>query len=221
MTPRLRCEEARELAAEMALGTLAGDERARLITHIASCSACRTTVEELSRVADALLLLAPEREPPGGFESSFLAEFTAPVRKKRLRWLASAAAAFVVAMVAAGAVLWATASDRDLASHYREALAEADGEYFGVKPVRSATGKVGNLFAYEGHPSWVFVVFDEPVTGEYLAEVTSAAGETSSLGTFTIDGDKATWGADLGMSLRDVAAVRFTTAGGETFQARM
>src|SRR5918992_5949383 len=98
MTPRLRCEEARELAAEMALGTLAGDERAQLITHIASCSACRSTVEELSRVADALLLLAPEHEPPGGFESAFLAQFKAPVRNRRRRWLMTTTAACLVAV---------------------------------------------------------------------------------------------------------------------------
>lgn len=223
MTSDLRCEEARDLAAEMALGILAGDERARLIAHIGSCSQCRTTVEELSEVADSLLLLAPEREPPAGFESGFLAQFNAPVRRMRLRRLTMAGAAVAVALVAAGGVLWATAADRDLASRYRSALEEADGEYFGVRPVRSAQGaKVGNLFAYEGDPSWVFVVFDDSVPlGQYRAELIGTSDETSSLGSFAIGTGRVTWGSELSVSLRQVDAIRFTARGGNSLEARI
>ena len=215
MTSDLRCEEARGLAAEMALGILAGDDRARLIDHIASCPQCRAEVEELSEAADSLLLLAPEREPPAGFESVFLAQFKAPVRRMRLRWFTSAVAACVVALAAAGGVLWATAADRDLASHYRHALEEADGEYFGVRPLTSADGtKLGNVFAYEGRPSWVFVVFDDSVeSGEYRAEMVATNGETAPLGSFSIDAGDLTWGSDLGLSLRQVDVIRFTGDG--------
>ena len=223
MMSDLRCEEARDLAAEMALGILAGDERARLIAHIGSCSQCRTMVEEFSEVADSLLLLAPEREPPAGFETGFLTQFKAPVRKVRRRRLTIAAAAVAVALVAAGSVLWVTAADRDLASHYRRALEEADGEYFGVRPVRSAQGtKVGNMFAYEGHPSWVFVVFDDSVEhGEYRAELISTSGETSSLGSFTIGTERLTWGSELRLSLRQVRALRFTSSGEDPIEAEV
>jgi len=223
MTSDLRCEEARDLAAEMALGTLAGDERARLITHIGSCSQCRTMVEELSEVADSLLLLAPEHEPPPGFESGFLAQFKAPRRRNRLRWVMTAAAAVVVAAVAAGGVLWVTAADRDLASRYRHALEEANGEYFGVRPIHTAEGaKVGNLFAYEGDRPWVFVVFDDSVpNGEYRAELLTTSGEASSLGTVTVADDDLTWGSDLEMPLRDVAVVRFSTTTGAALNARI
>ena len=221
MTPNLSCEEARDLASEMALGTIAGDDRARLIAHIASCSECRQLVEDLSRIADSILLLGPEQEPPEGFETAVLAQFRGP-RPNRLRWIVTAAAATAIVLVSAGGVLWATAADRDLASHYRQDLAEAGGEYFGVKPIRTVDGtKAGNLFAYEGHPSWVFVVFDDSVeAGGYTVDVINEGGGTTSLGSATIGPDDLTWGADLSSSLRDVAAVRFTSPTGEALEAR-
>ena len=222
MTTKLPCEEARELAAEMALGTLAGDERVRLIPHLSTCSECRTLVEELSEIVDSMLLLGPEREPPAGFESAFLAQFKAPARRNRMRWVVTAAAASVVALVAAGAVWVATSEERNLGESYQHALDEANGKYFGVKPLRSMQGtKVGNVFAYEGQPSWVFVVFeDSVVAGDYDAEVTMRDGERSALGPLTIDEDALTWGADLEGSLHDVAAVTFMADDGGMLEAR-
>ncbi len=59
--------------AELALGLLSGPERAAGLSHLAGCPSCREQVDELARVADHLLLLAPEAEPPAGFESRVLA----------------------------------------------------------------------------------------------------------------------------------------------------
>ena len=61
-----RCEEFRELAPELALGIVEGEERGRALEHLADCPDCRRRVEELSEVADGLLLAAPHREPPVG-----------------------------------------------------------------------------------------------------------------------------------------------------------
>ena len=223
MTSEIRCEEARDLAAEMALGTLAGDDRARLITHLASCSQCRGLVEELSVVADSLLLLAPEHEPPAGFENAFLAQFKSPARRSRLQWLATAAAVLVLIGGSAGTALWVTKSDRDLGSHYRHALEEANGKYFGVRPVHDEDRtKVGNLFVYEGDPSWAFLVMNGSVAGgEYRAEVVSTSGEASSLGTFTITSSDRTWGTDLGESLKEVGVLRFTSVHGDDLTVRI
>jgi len=69
----LTCAELQELAAELALGTVSGAERAAAIEHLAGCAACRDLVDSLARVADSMLLLAPEVEPPPGFESKVLA----------------------------------------------------------------------------------------------------------------------------------------------------
>jgi hypothetical protein len=86
----LSCEEAKDLTADLALGTISGDDRARILGHISGCPACRQLVDDLSGSADALLLLAPEHEPPAGFESEVLARISAPVTRRRLRLLAAA-----------------------------------------------------------------------------------------------------------------------------------
>jgi hypothetical protein len=66
MTDSPGCHQVREVAAELALGVLAGQERAEALQHLAGCSSCRRHVAELAEVADELLLLTPSREPPWG-----------------------------------------------------------------------------------------------------------------------------------------------------------
>ena len=61
------CEHVRELAAELALGIADGEDRARALDQLAECPECRKTIEQLSSVADELLMLAPAEEPPPGF----------------------------------------------------------------------------------------------------------------------------------------------------------
>ncbi|MEA2685243.1 MAG: hypothetical protein QOE93_438 [Actinomycetota bacterium] len=67
------CRESDEWGAELALGLLSGPERAAALSHLARCPRCRESVDELAQVGDRLLLLAPEAEPPAGFESRVLA----------------------------------------------------------------------------------------------------------------------------------------------------
>src|SRR5258705_10219908 len=66
------CARVSPLRAELATGAATGYERARALGHVAGCPACRGELADLSRVADDLLLLAPRREPPAGFESAGL-----------------------------------------------------------------------------------------------------------------------------------------------------
>jgi hypothetical protein len=207
---KLSCEEARELAPELALGVIAGDERARVLGHIASCASCRRFVEDLAEVADSILLLAPEHEPAAGFESNVLARMRGPVRP-RGRLLAAAAALLLAAGAAAGSVWWATADDRSVASHYRHALAEADGKYFGVHAVMAPDGtKLGNVFVYTGDTDWLFVVFDEGIpTGAYAVKADMENTSPVNLRHFELTGDERTWGRNLDIDLREVSALRF------------
>ena len=54
MTP-VTCAEVAELAAELALGTLPGDQRAAVLAHLDGCGECRRLVKELADTADILL----------------------------------------------------------------------------------------------------------------------------------------------------------------------
>lgn len=221
MTSKFSCEQIRDIAPEMALNITSGDDRAGVIAHISSCSKCRALVEDLSKTADAILLLGPEHEPPGGFESKVLAQFNAVRRSRRFVWLGAAAAVILAAALAAGSVLWVTADEREVAAHYQAALEEANGEYFGVKPLHADDGtKVGNVFNYGGHTSWLFVVFDDAEAGSYRVQLVTEGGERTDLGDVSISSSTETWGTDITVELRDVAALRFVTETGDTMAAR-
>src|SRR3954452_19634464 len=71
------CAEMDPLAPEIALGIVTGDERATALVHLEDCPLCRQLVDDLSAVADDLLLLAPEAEPPIGFEARAAARIAA------------------------------------------------------------------------------------------------------------------------------------------------
>lgn len=210
MTRAPSCEEVRALAAEVALGIASGEERAGVLAHVRGCGDCRRLLEELAETADALLLLAPQREPSNGFESAALARMVARRRSSRRRVALGVAAAALAAAVGGGAVLWITADDRTLASHYRAALAEANGEYFGVVPLLTADAEaVGHLFAYEGSPSWIFFVFDDPLAaGEYTVRIETRAGDRIELEAGELQEGILTWGRDVPLSLSLVEAVR-------------
>jgi hypothetical protein len=66
------CARLHELADELALGVLTGEERVEARTHLANCPDCREYVLELTAVGDGLLALVPGAEPPVGFEDRVL-----------------------------------------------------------------------------------------------------------------------------------------------------
>jgi Putative zinc-finger len=155
-----RCEEVRELAPELALGIVEGEERGRALEHLADCPECRRRVEELAEVADQLLLLAPHREVPVGFESRVLGRVLPsprPRRRRRLRLVLAPAAA---AVAAAAIVLAIVAPDLRTASHYRHTLDQANGKEFESYALRAGDTHVGTVFSYEGSPSWVHIDVD-------------------------------------------------------------
>jgi hypothetical protein len=70
------CAEARDLFPELAMDVAAGDERARALRHLGGCPECRRELAATADAVDEMLLLAPEVEPPAGFERSVLARLT-------------------------------------------------------------------------------------------------------------------------------------------------
>src|ERR671917_2904500 len=107
MTSDPGCREIRELAPELALGIVSGEERARALEHVAGCPQCRELLRGLSDVADGLLSLVPSHEPPVGFESRVNERLFRHPRANRWRVaVAAAAAAAVVAGDGAGGGVW-------------------------------------------------------------------------------------------------------------------
>jgi hypothetical protein len=208
----MSCEQTRALAAELALGITDGAERAQALRHLAECADCRRLVEELSTVADDLLLLAPDHEPPAGFESRVL-ERLAPTprpRRRRRALLAPVAAAAAAALAAAAIVFATTGDDRRLAAHYRDTLAVAHGSSFEAAPIRDPGGaRAGIVYGYRGAPSWVFVALNRPYRSKaYAVELTTSSGRRVPMGALRVDPKTGSAGQTIPLDLGDVKAVR-------------
>ena len=145
----MRCDETRELAPELALGIVDGEERAEALRHLSACADCRRAVEEMTEVADELLMVAPVQEPSAGFESRVVAAMglgDEPSRRKRARWLSPRWLALRVGPVVATAAVTAAAlvgvyhNDHVTADRYRAALDEAHGRSFQAERLTDEAG---------------------------------------------------------------------------------
>ena len=213
MADGLECTEARELFPELAAGVAAGDERARALGHLSGCPACRREFAATAEVIDELLWLVPEHDPPAGFESSVLARLTpaAPRRRRphpRLLWAASIVAAGILA---AGAVWWQTADDRELASNYRHTLTVAHGHDLSAAPLLVAGGaETGTVFAYQGSPSWIYVTFrSAPPQGRYDVRLLTTDGRRLVLRPFTARPGGTAWGSTIQVPIRQIQKLEF------------
>ena len=215
------------LASELALSIADGAERARALDHLAGCAECRRMVAELSDVTDELLLRAPEREPPVGFESRVLSRLQAPRTTTRRAWrprraLLMLAPAAVAAALATVIVLGATRDDRRLADQYRAALAVAHGTSFEAARLRApANRSAGVVYAYRGSPSWVFVYLDRARRStRYRAELVMTSGRRVPVPSLRIDPATGSGGQAIRVDLREVASVRLVgTTPGDVLEA--
>jgi hypothetical protein len=200
MTDRYSCEQVRELAAEVALGIAPAKERARALEHLVSCNECRAHVQELSAIADEVLLLAPEAEPPVGFESRVIGSFDvkAPSRRRLQRAVLAAAAVLVIAAAAGGATYLAGGHSRDLASRWTSALRAGNGSSFSASalgdPNSGATE--GRAFLFRGDPTWIYVEVQAPssFSGTYDVQLVTSGGDTVPIGSVTYENGRGSWG---------------------------
>jgi hypothetical protein len=212
MNADIGCPRVREIAPDLAIGIADGHERDAALRHTATCSDCRALVADLSSTADELLLLAPEHEPPAGFESRTVARLG---NLERRRWGARAlaiAASFVLAIaIGAGAVWMATSGERRLAASYRDVLSVGQGSFFAAAPLRGPEGPEGTVFGYDGRPSWLFATVDLPMTGPERLEVTLTTrdGRRVSLGSAVLGGNDDTWGTSIPVELSAIQQLRF------------
>jgi hypothetical protein len=206
----MRCEELRDLAPEVALGTVDGEERAEALRHLATCGECRRLVDQLTTVADELLMLAPVQEPPVGFESRVIGALgLQPPRRLGRRVLAWLGPPVAAAALTAAALVGVYHDDHVTAERYRTALEQADGRYFDAEPLRDGTGtEAGVAFAYQGEPSWMLVTVDP----RHRAQVASAELVTHDRRTIRLPGfelgPEGSWGGAIPVDLYDVATIR-------------
>ena len=220
-----------ESLAEVATGAASGPDRARVLDHLSRCADCRAELAELTSVADEVLLIAPEHEPPAGFESAVLSRIAAldepatvahdhAPRRRWVRNLVLAAVAMALGLAGAGIVWMSTSDDRDLAASYRETLDTANGQYFVAAPVRDEAGdQVGHVFLYQGEPSWVFAVLgDAPAPGAYDVRVATDTW-TGKVAICNVEAKTGGAGGTIDADIYQVREVDLTAADGPTLVA--
>ncbi|HZR13490.1 MAG TPA: zf-HC2 domain-containing protein [Acidimicrobiia bacterium] len=219
------CSEVRDLAPELALGVLAGPERAEAILHVDRCPACRAHVAELSDTVDALTLLAPEAEPPTGFERNVLRAMGVERahgwrRFRPPRW---AAAAALVCALATGSAVGGFAAVGALGTHhdrlhdeYVQSLRALGGTSLRAAPMLGAGGRrAGEVFAYQGKPSWVYVSVDYWVPGGTYQVVVDGPNGARQIGQMQVVGGHGSWGGAAPTTVGQATAVRLLDHNGK------
>ena len=221
MSDTVTCAGVRELAPDLALGALPGDERAQLLAHLARCPHCEALVADLSRAADGLLQLAPESDPPAGFESRVLARIRAEdgtggrptVARRRRPGGRPLVAALLVATAAAIAAIAGVAG---YTTHHVDPYPAAVGA-LRLGPLVGPEGeRWGEAVVSGGDPAWVFVAmrWDVP-DGAYRVELDRASGPGSTLDGLDLSGGQGTVGR-LVAGAADITQVRVVDQAGRT-----
>jgi hypothetical protein len=208
------CETLRDALVEVSLGIASGEDRARVLEHVASCPSCQRLLAQLTDASDDLLQLAPAHEPPPGFELRVLDGIGASRRRRRRRWVGRLALGLAAVLAAAGVaafvVLDATRDERRLGELLSGVLARAHGKYIAVAELRDAQRrKVGVVWHYGGDPSWVFATFHRPPgAGRYRATLIRRDGGATDLGTFALGADDQGLGATIRIDPLQVSQLR-------------
>lgn len=203
------CEAYREQLVEVALGILDGRERAEVLRHAQSCTACGPELAALSVVGDNLVQLAPEAEPPLGFENR-LAERLTRVREPkptRLRARATRAILAAAAMIAIGFGIGAATMHAQSPAKSAPAVALAAS-------LTSHGTSVGEVMISPGKPAWVSMsIKGQWIDGWVTCALTLSNGKTVVVGRFDVGRGYGSWGASvsLGGSAVTSASVRATS----------
>lgn len=201
------CAELREVAPELALGAVSGDERAQAVAHLTTCPACRQLVNDLTRVADDLLLVAPEVEPPPGFESRVLARLGDEMKPRRRAWRSLAAVAAAAALVVFGGVVGATlVDDGERAQPVRTALAISASGRSTCRVVLTGEDPTSLVVSLDGPPGTSF---------GYVVEAQPAKGKPVPVGEFRLNDGHGILATTVDLDADDVRSVRVFGMDGE------
>jgi anti-sigma factor RsiW len=221
------CDDTESSLAELALGILPGDERAKVLAHLEGCERCQVEAERLSMTADTLLHLAPEVEPPLGLEVRLFERLGVSVpnpevtiARRRLgsslsqlsnRGRVAVAAAAVTVGIALGfGGGWIANPGASVATNsYPNNVASA------TATLSSDTRDIGTVATVAGSPGWVLMtVHDAAVNGSVTCEVTAADGERVTVGTFRLNEGYGAWASRLPSSVSDIQSARLVASNG-------
>jgi len=222
------CVDLGESLAELALGILPGNDRAVVLAHVQGCEHCQAELEKGTLTADGLLGLAPELEPPVGFEVELFRRLGISEARKgskiahlhigrlldrissRGRVVVSAAA--VTIAVALGFGSWWVANPGTSVSAvppYERGVASS------TAALTSGTRAVGTVSTFAGTPRWMLMtVHAGDVSGWVICQVTVSGGQQVTVGSFRLDHGYGAWSARLPVSVPSIRSTQVKTSAG-------
>ncbi len=216
-TREIDCEVYAGDLGELALGVLTGRERAQALSHVESCPRCAEELEQLSRAADAVLQVAPEAEPPLGFETRLFERMgVSDVRPSRggrhlarRFWMPASVAAAVVALaVGLGLALSSPAPT----------TSSALGEYHNGRIAGNLTEDghtVGRVVVFDSARPWMqMMLHDSSARGRVTCVVVTDDGVHHQLGTFVASEGYGAWAAPLHVNPDDVRSAEVVSTSG-------
>lgn len=205
-----RCDAVRDDLPELALGVLSGRRRSEVLDHVGTCTGCNAELQQLSTVADALLQLTPQVDPPLGFELRVAARLQdAETHRRKHRWrtrsLCAAAAVLVIVGFALGAFVapWNHNNARPAAAPVLTTDLTSGGRV------------LGQVSLSDSSPAWMFVTINGAASsGPVRCDVTLASGRVETVGVFSISGEYGGWGAPLAWPAHDVRSAQLVDSSG-------
>jgi len=183
------CTSVRERAPDLALGALTGPERAEVVAHLDGCPSCQALVGEYASVADSLLDLVPEAQPPTELAAPVLAAMQpARHRRRRHRVVALAAAAIIAICAATGLTV-------TLASGGGGGKSSSAAPMLRSTPmIGSGNVTVGRVVSTRDRPPKLAVSVDYWVPdGHYQLAALDGNGESEPVGVLQVSGGRGTW----------------------------
>jgi Putative zinc-finger len=206
------CDAFQDDLAELALGILSGRDRVAVLEHVETCERCSAELERLSLVADALLGLAPEIEPPIGFELRLAERLQSPAAPRRARRHRHASMLAVAALVLALLGFGLGSFIGPPGMNVRSPSAEANL----TSAKLSSHGHVmGEVMVSSGTPAWMFMTVDAGAwSSKVTCQVTLAGGKVVTVGVFKLSNGYGAWAAPLPAAAREVRSARLISPDG-------
>ncbi len=214
------CSVFQDAVAELALGILAGPDRAAALKHMERCASCQAEVASLAAAADQLLDLVPARGAPEGFESRMAAAFrqSAPGQAAR-RHRGKAARRRLAGWRRAGTAAAAAAAAGALGFGLYQIGAPPQGPaYSGAEmaALRTPAGARAGEVVVTGAPQPLLVMVVDPdaAPGWYQCYLRTSGGRQAFAGAFHVGRDGGAWVSRLPMPPGDLTGARLVGPGG-------
>jgi hypothetical protein len=211
--------------ADLALGLLDGRRRAALLQHVESCPRCLAEVERLTMAADGVVHLAPELEPPVGFENRLfdrLAERETPATAAASRrwgpggrWRPRTAKARV-GLVAAAALMALLGVGVGWSLRGGDTPTPPSGHPVLEARLIGAGRTHGEVYVSPGDPAWLTMTVAS-MTGSSTVQcrITTDRGVSYLLGSFRLHDGRGTWDAALPVPADHVERAQLLNASSE------